>query len=450
MNNAPENVWTTGAHWREHSGPNVFNETSQSGSLFAGSVFIVPDHLPPPSYDAVRVAEGPSNLAQALTTKKRYSSSPNDLMGNRTRRIFTPVNGNNKVGKRGKIRCKECRRIHIKGVSLDKLSNIQCVYDSDESTCENCSSKGLECVKVWGPKTEAWLNAVTATINQLAVPPSVSVIADTNLTYQENSRLRRIYRYTLERRDNSDAIILQHLWNVCSSTFDDEALLYSILAWDAARDRSASVTELDQYCYRFQKHLRHAMQRDAVVELHLFAVIFAVMGVRNQDSQGTLAVHLKGMVGMLHHFNSPRFQGEFRLRYLHHYAVSWSRGYGPTAVCGNAYEIHVAAQMIPVPLTLPDPRIAVGPSVQAWGTERDIPDEAILWSMWDEHQGLYGCFEKLLEWEIQKGDRSDSDFSNIAALIRSIRSNAERLKMHPRISTILERVSSSSIPGTDR
>ena len=236
-----------------HDDAMAFTDASQSGLLFAVSDFIVPDHKSHQRYEVHNAAEGSSNPAQAVTTKKRYSSSNNDLMRNRTRRVITTVIGNNKVGKRGKIRCTECRRIHIKGASLDNLSNVQCIFDSDETKCENCSSKNLECVKVWGPETESWLNAVASRINE-SIPPSVSLITDTNLTYQENWRLRRIYQYTIENPDQRQSIILQHLWSMCSKTFDDEALLYSILAWDAGRDTSrASITELDQYNYgRFQ------------------------------------------------------------------------------------------------------------------------------------------------------------------------------------------------------
>jgi len=239
--NTPESVRT---HWREHSllhdDALIFSNTSQSESLFAVSDFIVPD-LQLQRFEEVHSTEGSSsNLTQAVTTKKRYSSSNNALMRNRTRRVIVPVIGNNKVGKRGKIRCMECRRIHIKGASLDNLSNIQCIFDSDEAKCENCSSKNLECVKVWGPKTESWLNAVAARITVESVPPSVSLIWDINLSCQENSRLQRIYHYTIENPDSFSAIILQNLWTICGWTFDDEALLYSILAWHAGETRPPS------------------------------------------------------------------------------------------------------------------------------------------------------------------------------------------------------------------
>jgi len=70
-----------------------------------------------------------------------------------------------------------------------------------------------------------------------------------------------------------------------------------------------------------------------------------------------------------------------------------------------------------------------------------------VWAVVDELQGLYGCFQKLLVWE---RDRSDIDFTNIALLLRSIRSNAERIKMLPTISNDLEKVlRSSSISDTD-
>src|SRR5271170_8236031 len=101
----PESVWSTGAHWGEssilHDNPLIFSDTSQSGSLFAVADFIVPD-LQLQRFEEVHSTEGSGNLAQAVTTKKRYSSSHNDLMRNRTRRVITPVIGNNKVGKRGK------------------------------------------------------------------------------------------------------------------------------------------------------------------------------------------------------------------------------------------------------------------------------------------------------------------------------------------------------------
>ena len=425
-----------------HDDALVFSDTSQSGSLFAVSEFIVPDLQLQQRYEEVHSTEGSGNLAQAVRTKKRYSSSHNDLvMRNRTRRVIAPVIGNNKVGKRGKIRCTECRRIHIKGASFDNLSNIQCIFDSDEAKCENCSSKNLECVKVWGPKTESWLNAVASGIND-TVPPSVSLITDTNLTYQENWRLRRIYQYTIDNPDQRQSIILQHLWSTCSKTFDDEALLYSILAWDAGRDMSrASITELDQYNYRFQNRLRQALQRDSVTELHLFTIIFAVFGAQLRNSpelQRTLAVHLKGMAGILQHLNSTRFQHEFRLRYLHHFAVSSVRSQMFKPVYENAYEIHLATQSIPLPVNLPDHRVGAGLPVQFWDTGRDrIPSRAIEWAVLDALQGLYGCFQKLLVWE---RNRSETDFTNIASLVRSIRSHAERIKMLPTISNDLEKV----------
>jgi hypothetical protein len=198
-----------------------------------------------------------------------------------------------------------------KGASFDNLSNIQCIFDSDEAKCENCSSKNLECVKVWGPKTETWLNAVAARITE-SVPPTVSLIRDINLSCQENSRLRRIYQYTIEYPDFPPSIILQHLWNICSSTFDDEALLYSILAWRAGEDK-APVTEIQQYTSRFQNRLRETIQQDSVVELHLFAIIFAVLGARGQRDPNSQRVHLNGMTAILHHLNSSRCQHEFRL-----------------------------------------------------------------------------------------------------------------------------------------
>jgi hypothetical protein len=226
------------------------------------------------------------------------------------------------------------------------------------------------------------------------------------------------------------------------------------LAWHTGGDK-APVTEIQRYTSRFQNRLREAIQEDSVVELHLFAVIFAVLGARREtypNSQRAFAVHLEGMVGMLYHLNSPRFQHQFRLRFLHHFAVSFVRGHGRKPVYENAYEIHLAARTIPLPLNLPDHRVGAGIPVQFWDTARDrIPWRAVMWAVMDELDGLYGCFQKLLVWERDTECRSDTDVRNIVSLLRSIRSNAEGITIHPTISNELEKVlRSSSILDTDR
>jgi hypothetical protein len=125
----PESVWATGAQWREsfipHDDALVFSDTSPSRSLFAVSDFIVPDLWSHQRYEEVHSAEGSSNLAQAVTTKKRYSSSNNDLMRNRTRRVIAPVIGNNNVGKRGKIRAR-----NADGFIQRDLPSITCLIFS--------------------------------------------------------------------------------------------------------------------------------------------------------------------------------------------------------------------------------------------------------------------------------------------------------------------------------
>jgi hypothetical protein len=91
-----------------------------------------------------------------------------------------------------------------------------------------------------------------------------------------------------------------------------------------------------------------------------------------------------------------------------------------------------------LPLNLPDHRVGSGLPVQFWVMGGDeVPWAAIVWAVQDEFQGLYGCFQKLLMLE---RDRSDNDFTNNASLLRSIRSNAERIKMLPSIIDDLEKV----------
>jgi len=80
LRDTPGSGWPTNVHWREssifHDDALVIGDTSQSQSLFAVSDFIVPELQSRQRHEEVHSAEGSSNLAQAVTTKKQYSILP--------------------------------------------------------------------------------------------------------------------------------------------------------------------------------------------------------------------------------------------------------------------------------------------------------------------------------------------------------------------------------------
>jgi hypothetical protein len=69
---------------------------------------------PRPPYPSPTIIEVPDDTTQALVPRKRFRLLVTYLMPNRKRRVINPVKGNNDAGQKGKIRCKQCRRIHIK------------------------------------------------------------------------------------------------------------------------------------------------------------------------------------------------------------------------------------------------------------------------------------------------------------------------------------------------
>ena len=68
------------------------------------------------------------------------------------------LEGNNKVGNKGKLRCIECRKVHSKVKSLFPLHlTCQCVRPEGSDACEYCQLRGRQCIMTWGAKKEVLL-----------------------------------------------------------------------------------------------------------------------------------------------------------------------------------------------------------------------------------------------------------------------------------------------------
>ena len=68
------------------------------------------------------------------------------------------LEGNNKVGNKGKLRCIECRKVHSKVKNLfPSHLTCQCVRPEGSDACEYCQLRGRQCIMTWGAKKEELL-----------------------------------------------------------------------------------------------------------------------------------------------------------------------------------------------------------------------------------------------------------------------------------------------------
>jgi len=84
----------------------------------------------------------------------------------------TPTLGNNKFGRRGKIRCAPCRRFHQRVLFTHGIIDFQCEFDDPLKDCISCLSQNIPCgEKLWA-RSDRSLNAIqtsTPFLQQLGI-----------------------------------------------------------------------------------------------------------------------------------------------------------------------------------------------------------------------------------------------------------------------------------------
>lgn len=163
------------------------------------------------------------------------------------------IEGNNKSGRRGRLRCVSCRGAHRKVYPFWVQTHGQCLRADGSDRCYYCIKRGIDCILQWGPKKEESLR-----LTQLATPTDAVVSEDVGwrLDYLRNhfhdSWVYGLFQKTLSIYGNSmgspslQAAILALLSPLCP--YEPRRLEYTMFGFDALwkRDQS-SLTEGDLF-----------------------------------------------------------------------------------------------------------------------------------------------------------------------------------------------------------
>ena len=290
-----------------------------------------------------------------------------------------------------------------------QIPNKQCNYSSLQERCEHCSKRNLHCVKVWGPeKRKAQDVLLDVSGDTLPLMSSISMISDSDLSERELFYLRCIYMHN-SKYNYWLSPIVQHLWHAYGLIFTDKTLLYSVMAEyvvTAPESERLPQQMIDYYYFKsiFHRNLMVKIRRNEILETHLFAILFAIVGCINEPgkSDSELRVHQRGFLEISKLLTSQQSREKVRvanpLQYLYKHVLSlvwrmsscWEEDNYMMSVDYQTYQL---TESLPVPETILDPRTTLGLPPCYW-KYRDPPTwETLTFSLYDNIRALYGCFQ---------------------------------------------------------
>lgn len=288
-----------------------------------------------------------------------------------------------------------------------EISNMECVYSSEQEPCEYCSSKNITCIKVWASSSgETRRNVHKYEEPFLSLP--LSIVMDAELPDRELLYLQHLYmRKSIPDLDGL-GMILPNLWNAYGFVFADKTLLYSVMADYVltAPDSIVSSNRLVDYVHfksRFQGSLVAVINRKEVSECHLFAVLFAIFTCINEPTRNysELRSHQRGFLRILKILISQQSRNDLPdaspLRHLYPYVLSYVRRMSSnwkaedTMPCLD-YEMHVLAHSITTLSSASDLQVTCGIPLQFWNSDGRPSWQGLTYSVYDDIRSLYGCF----------------------------------------------------------
>ena len=321
----------------------------------------------------------------------------------------------------------------------------------------------MECgAKLYGPKRQARLEAFAAALTQneplTVISSSVSPVTDVGLSNRELFYIRALHlQHSSNKLSACTSVILQNLWKEYGDIFQNQALLYSVMAWATSFDCQGvtHVERLDDH-YHYKQRMYQVVRSDIasennISECHFFAILFAILtsfhelrGENIRQFNGNnpeLRYHQHAFFNVLKVLNARAQVYQGPLQYLYHYAVSLIRLWSSEGSEADLnYKMHRAAEEIPLPSVVPDLRATFALPAQFWLRQNQAPNwQGVEWSLSDDVRALHSCFQVMLvsnpDFEVEKVYNHQ-----IAHSIQYLREKVSDMKRLPAVNGIFQSV----------
>jgi hypothetical protein len=207
-------------------------------------------------------------------------------------------------------------------------------------------------------------------------------------------------------------------------SFENKSMQYSILTWASSFDcqwvsPTSRVIQHFKFKEMFLQNMLRDLQQNNISECALFALLFAILAsfheVRNDGvrefvgNNEELRFHQTAFLRILKTLNTDKTQIVNRpLQYLYNYALSLIRLWASESADASLnYDMHLAAEGTPMPVSVKDRRATFALPAQFWLRERSpAPWQALEWSLSDDVRALHSCFQLMLvsnpEYQVEK------------------------------------------------
>ena len=276
----------------------------------------------------------------------------------------------------------------------------------------------------------------------LPLMSSISMISDSNLSERELFYLRCIYMYN-SKYNGWLPTIIQHLWHAYGLIFTDKTLLYSVMAEyvvTTPEPERLPQRMMDYYHFKsiFHRNLMVKIRRNEILETHLFAILFAIVGCINEPekSDSELRVHHRGFLEILKLLTSqqsrPKVRAASPLQYLYKHVLSlvwrmsscWEED---DYIVSVDYQTYQLTEILPVPETILDPRTTLGLPPCYWKYRGPPTWEALTYSLHDNIRALYGCFQTSFRTTKERSRVARTGVNIIVCTIRTRLSDMRKL-----------------------
>ena len=341
-----------------------------------------------------------------------------------------------------------------------------------------CIKRNIECgEKVWGQEKDRKLNPELWGENEevddevelevIGSPTALGLFRDSNLNQRDRGYLKALFKqYADPTRRECVAVVLQNLWEAYGLTFNDETLLYSILAWQSSFNFESisprqRVADHEGYKNKFKMALVKSVSQGSASEPHFFAALFAVLTsfheIKGENAERTLRefngenpelrtfqqimlVLLKKLNEMEAIHESPESR---KLQFLYNYVLSLVRLWASeSATAAINYDMHIVTEKIPMPKDANfDWRARYTLPAQYFLRHDLTPDwQGIEMSLSDDIRALFSCFQKMLSLNREEQEENSPANSLLKTSLKVLRSKALKMQELPAIQAVMKRV----------